>query len=131
MLVSLDRFLVPQTLSRIHIGPVTRSAATVERATRLFLDKHRDACRAIGPTYERAIEVKHWNRLAHTFLRERRIGRGLAYLGRSLRRHPLQNPLPVMGVLLAVIDAYAGTAIVPWGMKVNERLARLRRIAAG
>ncbi|HUO76525.1 MAG TPA: glycosyltransferase family 2 protein [Thermodesulfovibrionales bacterium] len=122
--------VVEKPLSRIHRGPLP-CADVIEASMARFLENHDEDFGLFGWHYRRRVIAKHWAELSYQFFREKRLLRGGHYLLKAFSVNPLQNPVLLMWLCSAFVDALLGTSISLWALErkhaAGEALRKLRK----
>jgi hypothetical protein len=114
--------VVPAVLAQVHFSP-RRSAAAIEAAARAFLDRYGTELATLGKFGRRARGLR-WLEAARYWALERRPGRFAANLVRAYGAWPFYGP----GSLILLIDAWLGTRLEGWVLRLRERTHAGRRV---
>ena len=115
---------VPEILVHKHEGDRRPDPDLAMRCTAIFLEKHDSDFGAEGWRYRRWVRAKHFERLSEICFRARQLRRGCAWLLRSYRENPLQNPVRLGALLAAPVDWFTGGSLIEDAAAIKNRIAR-------
>lgn len=113
--------IVHRPLARVRIG-TRRPAQLFAQSAERFVEKHCDEFYRLGRAHGRGVRARHFEYVAANAFLQREERLAALYLVKSFLANPWQNPLRLGALLLAPIDAVAGTSLVGRAMKLQRRL---------